>query len=171
VGISWYEAYAYANWAGKRLPLPAEWQRSATWLHDSGSGQEVRYPWGNGFDPQRANIAEGSRGETVPVDSYHQGGTPNGVYQLVGNIWEWVADLFDCGGDRAGLRFSFAEVMGEIRGGAFDTYFASHGTAQFRSGQALLHRGPNVGFRCCVAADELQTPPDSLSLLTSEHQP
>ncbi len=170
VGISWYEAYAYATWAGKRLPLPAEWQRSATWFHDSNGGKETRYPWGNAFDPKRANIAQGSRGETVSVGMYREGSTPNGIYQLVGNTWEWVADLFECGGDRADLRFAFPETMGEIRGGAFDTYFGSHGTSQFRSGQPLLYRGLNVGFRCCVGAGELQTPPDSLSLLTSEHQ-
>jgi iron(II)-dependent oxidoreductase len=170
VGVSWYEAYAYAAWAGKRLPLPSEWQRSAIWFDDSNSGEETRYPWGNAFDPKRANIAQGSRGETVPVDMYHEGCTPNGIHQLVGNTWEWVADLFECRGDRTGLRFAFSEVMGEIRGGAFDTYFGSHGTAQFRSGQPLLHRGLNVGFRCCVGAEALQAPPDSLSLLTSEHQ-
>jgi iron(II)-dependent oxidoreductase len=169
VGISWYEAYAYAMWVGKRLPLPAEWQRSATWLQDSQSGEELRYPWGNAFRPELANIAQGSREATVPVDEYHDGCTPNGIYQLVGNTWEWVADLFDCGGRITGLRFAFSEVMAEIRGGAFDTYFDSHGTAQFRSGKPLLYRGPNVGFRCCVSVDALVAPPDSISLLTSEH--
>jgi iron(II)-dependent oxidoreductase len=169
VGISWYEALAYANWAGKRLPLPAEWQRSATWYHDANGGRRTRYPWGNGFSTERANIASGSRNGTVPVDAYHAGCTPNGIYQLIGNTWEWVADLFDCAGDGGGLRFAFPEAMGEIRGGAFDTYFASHGTAQFRSGQSLLYRGWNVGFRCCVGAEALQAPPDSLFLLTSEH--
>jgi iron(II)-dependent oxidoreductase len=169
VGISWYEAWAYATWVGKRLPSPAEWQRAATWLEDSRSGKQPRYPWGNAFRPELANLAEGGRDGTVPVDEYHAGCTPNGIHQLTGNTWEWVADLFDCGGDRPGLRFAFSEVMGEIRGGAFDTYFASHGTAQFRSGQPLLYRGPNVGFRCCVSADVLVNPPDSITLLTSEH--
>jgi len=168
VGVSWYEAYAYAGWIGKRLPTPAEWQRAATWFYHSKNGGETRYPWGDGFDPARANIAQGSRGATVPVDEYHQGCTPNGIYQLVGNTWEWVAALFDCGGDREGLRLVFDHVMGEMRGGAFDTYFGSHGTVQFRSGQSLHYRGPNVGVRCCVSADELESPPDSLLLETGE---
>jgi iron(II)-dependent oxidoreductase len=153
-GVNWYEANAYARWAGKRLPTPAEWQRAGCWS-DSG-GEEKRFPWGNAFDPGRANTWLGGPGGTVPVDEYYVGCAPNGVYQLVGNTWEWVAAAFECICDEKNSRVVLAQPMGEIRGGAFDTYFENQCTCQFRSGQPLLYRGINVGFRCCVSADQLR---------------
>jgi gamma-glutamyl hercynylcysteine S-oxide synthase len=48
------------------------------------------------------------------------------------------------------------ETMAEIRGGAFDTYFQSQATCQFRTGQPVFFRGANVGFRCCLNQDDLQ---------------
>ncbi|MFV1965789.1 MAG: formylglycine-generating enzyme family protein, partial [Pirellulaceae bacterium] len=155
VGICWYEANAYACWVGKRLPTPAEWQRAGCWT--DGDDAERRFPWGNAFDPKRTNTWLGGPGDTVPVQDYYEGCTPNGVYQLVGNVWEWVAAAFECVCDDKHSRVVFERPMGEIRGGAFDTYFANQSTCQFRSGQPLPYRGTNVGFRCCVSADQLRT--------------
>ena len=157
VGVSWYEANAYARWVGKRLPTPAEWQQAGCW--SDVEGPERRYPWGNAFAPERANTWLGGRGDTVPVNEYYAGCTPNGIYQLIGNVWEWVAALFECQCIPDGSQVFFEQPMGEIRGGAFDTYFETQASCLFRSGQPLLFRGANVGFRCCIGADELQTPP------------
>lgn len=159
VGICWYEANAYAKWAGKRLPSPAQWQRAGTWaggLHADGG--EPRYPWGHSFVPSHANIWSSGRGDTVPVQQYVSGNTSSGVCQLIGNVWEWLNAALDLGdpqavGERCG------QPLAEIRGGAFDTYFASQATCQFGSGQPLLHRAANVGFRCTVEADVLIEPP------------
>lgn len=158
VGLCWFEADAYARWVGKRLLMPAEWQRAATWSGD-GAGAEPRYPWGQAFDPQRANTSQGSRGGTAPVDAYREGTTPNGVYQLVGNVWEWVAATYDLAGHDPSFRLVFTQPLAEVRGGAYDTYLSSQATCQFRTGKPYLHRGPNVGFRCCVDADQLVPPP------------
>lgn len=159
VGVSWVEANAFACWAGKRLPSPAQWQRAGTW---SGSrpGSEAKYPWGNAFDSRRANTWSSQNGDTVPVDHYYDGCTPNGIYQLIGNVWEWVAGKFDCGGQTEDFNVLFEQPLMELRGGAFDTYFETQATCQFRTGQPLLFRGANVGFRCCVRADQLRPPPN-----------
>jgi iron(II)-dependent oxidoreductase len=90
------------------------------------------------------------------VNDYYEGSTPNGVYQLVGNVWEWVAAAFECECQDESSRIVFEQPMAEIRGGAFDTYFENQATCQFRSGQPVLYRGANVGFRCCVSVDQLQ---------------
>jgi len=162
VGVCWYEANAYALWAGKRLPTSIEWERAGTWptnLEDQNAG--IRYPWGNSCDTKRANTWSTNIGTTVEVNSFPDGCTPNGVYQLVGNVWEWVADEFHGPAVRDGLRIFMDHQMAEIRGGAFDTYFDAQATCRFRTGQPLLYRGPNVGFRCVVSADALQRPAES----------
>lgn len=161
VGVCWYEANAYAVWAGKRLPSSLEWERAGTWptsLEDQ-SGT-VRYPWGNSFDPSRANTWSSGVGGTVEGTAYPEGCTPNGVYQLVGNVWEWVADEYLGPAVREGLRIFLDQQMAEIRGGAFDTYFDSQVTCRFRTGQPLLFRGANLGFRCVVTAEDLRRPAD-----------
>lgn len=160
VGVSWYEANAYATWVGKKLPSSAEWEQAGSWPSGlDGRSGKVRYPWGNSFDPARANTWIGGPGKTVAVDEYYNGCTPNGIYQLVGNVWEWVATPYTCRTGQGGLTVEVDQPMGEIRGGAFDTYFETQATCQFRTGQPLLYRGANVGFRCCVDAAQLRQPP------------
>ncbi len=152
-GICWYEAMAYAKWLGKRLPDAAQWQRAASW-HTGQNGQQaaLRHPWGNSFDSAKANVWSSGAGSTVPVDKYHEGCTPNGVHQLIGNVWEWLDEAFVVPWNENHLLRGYAET----RGGAFDTYFESQTRSQFRSGQPLLFRGANVGFRCCINLDDLQ---------------
>lgn len=155
VGISWYEASAYATWSGKRLPTSEEWQRAGTWPKSGGSsGSELRYPWGNAFDPFMANTWACGTGRTFPVDAFSGGNTPNGIRQLIGNVWEWVDAQFQPMAQE-GTSVLLEDSMAEIRGGAYDTYFHSHATCQFRTGQPLLFRGENVGFRCCISESAL----------------
>lgn len=154
-GICWYEANAYATWAGKRLPNSLQWRRAGSWHHDhAGDRSETKYPWGNAFDPDFANLWGHGTGDTLPVDSPNRGATPNGVRHLIGNVWEWMDTQFEPLGDGA-TQMYLDQVMAEIRGGAFDTYFAVQATLQFSSGQPLLYRGNNIGFRCCVATSDL----------------
>lgn len=159
VGICWFEANAYATWVGKRLPSSEEWQRAGTWPKGhSGNGTEMRYPWGNAFDPSKSNTWASGQGGTVPVESFIPGNTPNGIGQLIGNVWEWVDAQFYPNAEE-GISVYLDEAMAEIRGGAFDTYFHSQATCQFRTGQPLLFRCPNVGFRCCISESAIPALP------------
>ena len=160
VGVCWYEANAYATWVGKRIPTAEQWQRAATWAKGHGHAVETRYPWGNVFDPCKANTWASRCGETVPVTAFADGNTPNGVRQLIGNVWQWVdTDFYPVATD--GQVVHLDEPLVEVRGGAFDTYFHSQATCQFRTGRGVFHRGPNVGFRCCISVEALPLPAGS----------
>jgi iron(II)-dependent oxidoreductase len=149
VGICWYEACAYAKWIGQRLPTEAEWQLAATWRIKSDTDVFFRFPWGDAMDRKKCNIWASQIYGTVPVDYYEQGAAPNGVLQLVGNVWEWMDSDLDI------ITEEGVQIVGEMnmkaaRGGAFDTYFESQCTSLFRSGFNALTRAHNVGFRCAL---------------------
>ncbi len=153
VGISWYEAQAYALWIGQRLPTEAEWQMAASWRIKSSTDMMRRFPWGDAMDNARCNIWSSRLYGTVPVNEYPTGTAPNQVRQLVGNVWEWTDTEYIIADDEN------RPVLGEmpmhvVRGGAFDTYFEVQTTNYFRTGQIALSRTHNTGFRCAVDLNE-----------------
>jgi len=153
VGVSYYEAECYAKWAGFRLPTEAEWQMAASWRIRSSAHVFRRYPWGDAFDVKRCNIWSTGVGTTLPVSAYTEGSAPNGVLQLIGNVWEWTASDFEVT-DESGRPLVGDMLMKSIRGGSYDTYFACQATSTFRTGATCLARSHNVGFRCVLDAGQ-----------------
>jgi iron(II)-dependent oxidoreductase len=156
VGISWFEAAAYARWSGKRLPTNAEWVKAGCWpvKLDSTTRIQRRYPWGDSMDYTRANLWGSGRADTAPVDEFAEGVSVGGVFQLIGNVWEWTRSEF--GPTELADGHLITEVpMKSIRGGAFDTYFENQATCQFQSGEAAVARKHNIGFRCAIGVCDI----------------
>jgi len=155
VGVSWYEALAYARWLGKRLPTGAEWVKAGSWpVTLSGGRVQRRYPWGETMDRSKTNLWGTGPGSTVPVDHHSEGVSVGGVYQLIGNVWEWTTS--DLRGEALGPGpLSLDTPLKSIRGGAFDTYFDNQATCHFQSGEPPISRRHNIGFRCAVGVCDL----------------
>lgn len=159
VGVCWYEASAYARWAGKRLPTEPEWVKAGSWpvpLSDSRQWQR-KFPWGDTMDRERCNLWGSGPGKVVAVGEFSSGVSVGGVYQLIGNVWEWTTGNF--GGPDCTVRdLTLPAPMKSIRGGAFDTYFENQATCHFQSGENPLARKHNIGFRCALSLCDVASP-------------
>ena len=86
VWVTWFDAANFCQWAGKRLPTEKEWERAAR------GTQGQAYPWGNAFERDRANLPNkiGSKVPLSKVGAFPKGANPEGVEDLIGNVWEWT---------------------------------------------------------------------------------
>ncbi len=141
MGVSWTDAAAFAEWAGKRLPTEAEWEYAAC-----GGLAACVFPWGGEADPELANYASFG---LVPVKSFPPNGY--GLYDMAGNVWEWCADWY--GREYYGMSSTknpkgpLSGTYKVLRGGAWycnadqvrirNRYSAASGAKSF-----------HVGFRC-----------------------
>jgi iron(II)-dependent oxidoreductase len=154
--VSWYEAAAYASWAGRRLPAEAEWEKAAR--HDPATGRSRRFPWGD-EDPtlDRANLGQHYL-QPAPAGSYPRGASPAGVRQLIGDVWEWTSsDFLPYPGFTAWPYKEYSEVFfgseyKTLRGGSFGVApVACRGT--FRNWDYPIRRQIFAGFRTARDAD------------------
>ncbi len=166
VGVSWYEASAFARWAGKRLPTDPEWVKAGAWpvFADGAKPVQRRFPWGDAMDRKRANIWGSGFDGTVAVQALPTGASVNGVQQLIGNVWEWTSSTFGAW-EPASRKIETNMPLKSIRGGAFDSYFDTQAHCQFQSGESPLARKHNIGFRCslgfCDVTSEISEPGES----------
>lgn len=137
VEVSFGGARAYCEWAGKRLPTAAEWQRACE------GPAKLAYPWGNGyFDDapegiRRSNIAGDGDGyaRTAPVGSFPDGRSPYGLWDMSGNVWEWTMGPEGAPMLRGGS-WADGETLARCDRGDDPTSFHSY------------FKGSAVGFRC-----------------------
>ena len=146
--ISWYEAADYCHLVGKSLPSEAQWERAA------GNGNGCEFPWGNGFDLMRPPARGGLKlhDKAFPVGSFAPNG--NGLYDMAGNVWEWVSDWFS-------IRYYYADtlhnprgpmsgIMKVRRGGSWSDSVKAMASG-YRDWSSPFSRGfTDIGFRCTV---------------------
>jgi iron(II)-dependent oxidoreductase len=148
--VCWFEADAYAWWAGKRLPTEAEWEKAATW---DPVGEKRRYPWGD-EEPgdEHANLGQRRFGP-APVGSFPAGASASGCQQLLGDVWEWTSsDFTPYPGFQAFPYREYSEVFfgseyKVLRGGSWATH-PLVARATFRNWDYPIRRQIFAGFRC-----------------------
>jgi len=161
VGITWFESNAYCTWLEEKLRLvgllvrPSETIRlptEAEWEYAARGGRGSNYPWGNRFDPERANIYEGHLRRTSPVGCYPQGVSRHGLHDLSGNVWEWTSSLTGLYPYHSGDGREDQESGGSrmVRGGSwFDDRWGARCAA--RDGGAPTYFSNDVGFRVVLS--------------------
>jgi len=147
-GVTWPNARDYCAWVKKRLPSEAEWEKAAR----GARGQE--FPWGNEWDPVKLNAASADSWEdgVSPVGAYPQGKSPYGLFDMAGNVMEWVQDDYQPYPGATYKSTAFAKPNKVVRGGGWGGighYVIGH----FYRGAYRFYLAPHsafsdLGFRC-----------------------
>jgi formylglycine-generating enzyme required for sulfatase activity len=158
VGVSFADAKGYANWAGKRLPTEAEWEKAASW--DEATKTKREFPWGNDFQKDKAAF---ETGKISDVGKFSGGASPSGALDMAGNVLEWVDAYFQPYPNGSGSNAEFGETNRVVRGG----HFASKSADSLKTTKRIyipptVASGEDdeklvaaiIGFRCAVSADD-----------------
>ena len=151
--VCWYEADAYARWAGKRLPTEPEWEKAARWSDRPHGAPQGRFPWGDA-DPQAtlANLG-GIHFRPAPIGAYPDGAASCGAQQMIGDVWEWTASDFGPYPGYTSFPYPeysevfFGSAYKVLRGGSWATH-PSALRATFRNWDFPIRRQIFAGFRC-----------------------
>jgi iron(II)-dependent oxidoreductase len=156
--VCWYEADAYARWAGKRLPTEAEWEKAASWDAASGDGVKRAVPWATASDPADAHRYAalwhaGRRFGPDDVGAHPAGASPCGALDMLGGVWEWTSSEFSGHPGFASFPYReysevfFADGYKVLRGGSWATHPSAVSTT-FRNWDFPIRRQIFSGFRC-----------------------
>lgn len=164
IGVSWYEAEAYCNWIGGRLPTEAEWEKAAGWVEDNGVDRNTlyTYPWGNVLNVNWANGAYDSLFpgiQTSPVGTYATDRSPYGCYDVAGNMWEWCSDWFSKDYYSEGPAGCYAEKLEDVtefwvnpKGPSVNVNPLPNRT--MRGGSFDIYPGAELAYRIATRGDE-----------------
>lgn len=158
VGVSFADAKAYADWAGKRLPTEAEWEKAASW--DETAKTKRAFPWGNDFQKSNAAFQIASISD---VGKFSGGASPSGAQDMAGNVLEWVDAYFQPYAGNTAANPEFGEKNRVVRGGHFGSktndslkttkrIYVAPDIASGEDDEKLV--AAIIGFRCAVSADD-----------------
>jgi len=151
---TWDDAKAYCEWAGRRMPTEAEWEKAASW--DAKNQTKYVYPWGNDAPSFFILNYSGNAGDTTEVGNYPDSASPYGALDMAGNVWEWVADWYDAkyyvalGENASNPQGPSSGQLHVLRGGSWVDY--EFVRSAYRSAGDPSQSYEPVGFRCAISA-------------------
>ena len=153
VGVSLYEAAAYARWTGKRLPTEAEWECAALGIPPKDGAEtfgKQPFPWGESYVQGNANLGEAKVGKPEAVGARQKDKSASGCFGMVGNVREWTSSAYDPYPGTKCQDKNFKKGMLSVRGSSFaDSFIGAAPTVRRAVDKAT--RDAQIGFRCAWA--------------------